>query len=150
MLQLFLMMEKLTIEQLGTMKIIDACKHIYNRLVLVEISSVTQLSAELQTSSSSAELYESTTVGEQYIVTVQDEIIRLLITPLGSRVMRPEYGSELYKLRDRELNQERKLMATKYTFVAINNHIERVRCRKVEFELLGDGKVKMQLQLEAK
>jgi len=88
--------------------------------------------------------------GRRYIISVIEEIVRLLSTPIGSRVMRPEYGSELYKLRDREFNVEWRLMATKYTFVAINHHIERVRCRKVLFEVLGDGKLKMKLQLEAK
>jgi len=84
----------------------------------------------------------------RYIVSVSDEIIRLLTTPLGSRVMRPKYGSELYKLRDRELNTEWRLWAIKYTFEAINRYIERVRCRKVLFELQGDGKIKMKLELE--
>lgn len=84
----------------------------------------------------------------RYIVSIADEIIRLLSTPLGSRVMRPEYGSELYKLRDREFNDYWRLIATRYTFVAINRYIERVRCRKVLFELLGDGRVKMNLELE--
>jgi len=88
--------------------------------------------------------------GTKYIVSVSDEIARLLMTPLGSRVMRPEYGSELYKLRDRELNESWRLLAIQYTFVAINRHIERVRCRKVLFEVLGDGRIKMKLQLEQK
>ncbi len=62
--------------------------------------------------------------------------------------MRPEYGSELYKVRDREMNPYWRLMAIKYTFEAINRWIERVRCRKVKFELQGDGKVGMRLELE--
>ena len=86
--------------------------------------------------------------GSRYIVTVSQEIMRLLTTPIGSRVMRPEYGSELYKVRDREMNNYWRLMAIKYTFIAINRHIERVRCRKVLFELQGDGKMKMKLELE--
>jgi hypothetical protein len=84
----------------------------------------------------------------RYIVSVAEEIVRLLTTPIGSRVMRPIYGSELYKLRDRENDGYWRLMAIKYTFEAINGWIERVRCRKVQFELQGDGRVKMKLQLE--
>jgi len=84
----------------------------------------------------------------RYIVSVADEIVRLLSTPIGSRVMRPKYGSELYKLRDRKLNDEWRLMAIKYTFVAINCYIKRVRCRKVMFEVIGDGRIKMKLRLE--
>jgi phage baseplate assembly protein W len=84
----------------------------------------------------------------RYIVSIQEEIIRLLTTPLGSRVMRLEYGSELYKLRDRKFGTEWRLMAIKYTFEAINRYIERLRCRKVLFELQGDGKIKMKIKLE--
>ena len=83
-----------------------------------------------------------------YIVGIEKELSRLLTTPIGSRVMRPEYGSELYKVRDREMNNYWRLMAIKYTFIAINRHIERVRCRKVLFEPQGDGKMKMKLELE--
>ena len=91
---------------------------------------------------------ENQELGGRYIVSVAEEIMRLLSTPLGSRVMRPNYGSELYKLRDRENNNYWQLMAIKYTFLAINNWIERVRCRKVVFEQQGDGRVKMKIQLE--
>ena len=84
----------------------------------------------------------------RYIISVADEIVRLLTTPIGSRVMRPNYGSELYKLRDREMNNYWRLMAIKYTFIAINRHIKRVRCRKVLFDVQGDGKMKMKLELE--
>jgi len=86
--------------------------------------------------------------GERYIISVSEEIIRLLSTPIGSRVMRPEYGSELYKLRDREFNDVWRLLAARYTFVAINRYIDRVRCRKVTFDVQGDGKIKMKLELE--
>ena len=84
----------------------------------------------------------------RYIISVTDEIVRLLTTPIGSRVMRPDYGSELYKVRDREMNNYWRLMAISYTFIAINRHIKRVRCRKVLFEVQGDGKMKMKLKLE--
>jgi hypothetical protein len=86
----------------------------------------------------------------RYIVSITEEIARLLITPLGSRIMRPEYGSELYKLRDRELTPHWRLMAIRYTFVAINSWIDRIRLRKVKFELINgeSGVVKMKLELE--
>jgi len=83
-----------------------------------------------------------------YIVSIEKELSRLLTTPIGSRVMRPDYGSELYKVRDREMNDYWRLMAIKYTFIAINRHIKRVRCRKVLFDVQGDGKMKMKLELE--
>jgi phage baseplate assembly protein W len=94
--------------------------------------------------------YTNRGTSAKYLVTISEEILRLLTTPLGSRVMRPEYGSELYKLRDREFNNEWRLLAIRYTFVAINRHIKRVRCRKVTFEVKGDGRVGMNLELESR
>ncbi|EAI3737908.1 baseplate assembly protein, partial [Campylobacter jejuni] len=35
-----------------------------------------------------------------YMVSIEESIKDILITPLGSRVMRPEYGSLLYTLID--------------------------------------------------
>jgi phage baseplate assembly protein W len=88
--------------------------------------------------------------GKRYIVLVTEEIIRLLTTPLGSRVMRPEYGSELYKVRDRVLDGYWRLMAMKYTFEAINRWIDRVRVTKITFTPTDSisAKVRMNLTLE--
>jgi len=70
-----------------------------------------------------------------YQVGVGDSINRILKTPLGSRVMRPEFGSRLYELRDREFNDEYKLKATRYTFEAISKYEPRVKVEKVDFKV---------------
>lgn len=46
--------------------------------------------------------------------------------------MRPDFGSELYKLRDRDFNTETKAMIAKYTYEAISKYEPRVRVSKVE------------------
>lgn len=96
----------------------------------------------------SAVVETSATQGNIYLASVEEEIAEVLKTNLKTRVMRPDYGSELYKLRDREFNDAWRIWATKYTFEAINNNIDRVRCKKVYFEVQDDGKIKMNLDLE--
>lgn len=46
-------------------------------------------------------------------------IIRILSTKLGERVGMPTYGSELYRLRDKGLTPETRLLFTKYCKEAI-------------------------------
>lgn len=52
-------------------------------------------------------------------MTQSERIIRILKTRLGSRVCLPTYGSELYLLRDRPMNQENQLLFAKYSKEAI-------------------------------
>jgi phage baseplate assembly protein W len=54
-----------------------------------------------------------------YKVDIEESINRILKTPLGARVKRPEYGSLLYTLRDRAFDEEYKRLAEKYTYEAI-------------------------------
>ncbi len=68
-----------------------------------------------------------------YQVSIVDSINRILKTPLGSRVMRPQFGSLLYTLRDREFNDEYRLLAKKYTYEAISKFEPRVKVDNVDF-----------------
>ena len=70
-----------------------------------------------------------------YKVSVKDSINRILKTPLGSRVMRPEFGSKLYLLRDRKFDDSFKALATKYIFEAIKNNEPRVSVDSVDFKI---------------
>lgn len=56
-------------------------------------------------------------------------ITRILKTRLGERVCMPSYGSELYKLRDRALTQENRLLFAKYCKEAIERW-EKVKVTK--------------------
>lgn len=60
-------------------------------------------------------------------------ITRILTTRLGERVGMPTYGSELYRLRDRALTQENKLLFAKYCKEAIEKW-ESVKVTKVELK----------------
>ena len=77
-----------------------------------------------------------------YAVSIADSINRILKTPLGSRVMRPLYGSKLYELRDRTFDERFKTLATKYIFEAINKNEPRVRVQSVDFNInVVSGKI---------
>lgn len=70
-----------------------------------------------------------------YLATIGESIIRILKTPLGSRVMRPEFGSELYTLRDRKFDEKFKALATKYIYEAINKNEPRINISSIGFKI---------------
>ncbi len=70
-----------------------------------------------------------------YKVDIATSINRILKTPINSRVMRPEFGSKLYELRDREFNDEYKLRAIRYTYEAISKYEPRVKVENVDFKI---------------
>lgn len=92
-------------------------------------------------------LEDTTLENDGYIVSIYNEIKRVLMTPIGSRVMNPFYGSEYYLLRDRDFDDEWRLMAIKYTFEAIQNNIARVFVKRVLFDNIGE-ETKITLELE--
>ena len=83
-----------------------------------------------------------------YIIDVAEEIRRVLKTKKGSIPMNPEYGSELYKLRDRTMNDETRLKAISYTFDAIDKWVDRVKCKKVEPLPLNDKEYKLRIEID--
>ena len=70
-----------------------------------------------------------------FAVSMGDSINRILKAPLGSRGMRPLYGSKLYELRDRQFDERFKTLATKYIFEAIKVNEPRVQVEEVNFKL---------------
>jgi len=83
-----------------------------------------------------------------YIIDVAEEIRRVLKTKKGSIPMNPEYGSELYKLRDRTMNDEMRLKAISYTFDAIDRWVDRVKCKKVEVIALNDKQFDLRIEID--
>lgn len=84
-----------------------------------------------------------------YKVDIAQSINRILRTPLGSRVMRPEFGSRLYELRDREFNDEFRLNATRFTYEAIKRSEPRVKVKRVICEIEpNSGKLILKIYIE--
>jgi len=65
-------------------------------------------------------------------ISTEESIKRILETPIGSRVMRPEYGSRLFELIDKNVDDEWILNAISYTYEAIEKNEPNVKVKKVE------------------
>jgi len=65
-------------------------------------------------------------------IATEEAIKRVLITPLGSRVMRPEFGSRLFELVDRTFNTEYKLDAISYVYEAIEKNLKNIKIKSVD------------------
>lgn len=76
-----------------------------------------------------------------YQVSVNDSIKRILETPLGSRVMLPEFGSKLHTLIDRKMDESFKLDFYRYTAEAIEKWEPRVKLEKAEINDRVEGKL---------
>ena len=74
-----------------------------------------------------------------YQISINDSIARILNTPLGSRVMRPEFGSEIHKLIDRKLDDKWRLDFTRFTASAIEKWEKRVSLERIEFKEVSNG-----------
>ncbi|MBL4774486.1 MAG: GPW/gp25 family protein [Mariprofundus sp.] len=72
--------------------------------------------------------------GKRFYVSVVDSIARILSTRLGERVMRPEFGSDLYLLRDRNFDASWRVRATGYIFEAIQRDEPRVAFKQLHFD----------------
>lgn len=74
-----------------------------------------------------------------YQISIEESIKRILQTPIGSRVMLPEFGSMLHTLIDRKLDEKFKLDFYRYTAQAIKKWEKRVELERIELgEKTGD------------
>jgi len=83
-----------------------------------------------------------------YIIGIEEEIRRVLITKKGSIPMNPEYGSELYKSRDRTLDDEVRLKIVAYTFDAIDRWVDRVKCKRVDVIPVNDKEFNLRIEID--
>jgi Bacteriophage baseplate protein W len=65
-------------------------------------------------------------------LSIEESIRRILVTPLGSRVMMPEYGSRLFELIDRPVNDEWILDAVRFSSEAIETNEPRCILQRVK------------------
>lgn len=83
-----------------------------------------------------------------YQASLEESIKRILETPLGSRVMLPEFGSKLYLLTDRRMDDNFKLDFYRYVAEAIEKWEKRVKLERVSLESIEDSKVYYTLYFE--
>ena len=73
-----------------------------------------------------------------YLSDIEQSITRILETPLGSRVMEPTFGSELYLLIDKKMDEMWNLLFIKYVFEAIDTWEKRVKIQNVNLNTAGE------------
>lgn len=72
---------------------------------------------------------------------IRQSVRDILTTPVGSRVMRREYGSLLPDLIDQPLNGATLLRAYAATVMALVRWEPRIRVARVQFEATADGRL---------
>jgi len=91
----------------------------------------------------------NTALSQQYYVSLTSSISRILTTRIGERVMQPEFGSDLYLLRDRDFNSLWRITATRYIFEALTKWEPRVHFKQLNFtinELTGQHYFSLSLE----
>ncbi len=83
---------------------------------------------------------------------VRKSIIDILTTPMGSRVMLAEYGSDLWKLVDRVVNRQTIADYRRYTIEALDKWEPRISITRIVFDMtqLPIGIVSLELWGEYK
>ena len=76
---------------------------------------------------------------------IAQSIAKILTTPIGSRVMRRDYGSRLFELVDAPLTQANQLLWIAATAGAIRRWEPRVTLEKVSLAVSDTGKVALSL-----
>lgn len=94
--------------------------------------------------------YQDKTQGKKmrYLVSVEESIKDILITPLGSRVMRPEYGSRLFELIDKKVDDEFRAKLALYVAEAIHRWESRAWVERVRLISFKNNSFTIRLKLK--
>jgi len=76
---------------------------------------------------------------------LRQSIIDILTTPVGTRVMRPEYGGRLFELIDRPVNAEFLVDLYAETVIALHRWKPRIRVVRVRADEVTPGEVTLDL-----
>ncbi|GFR05376.1 lysozyme family protein [Trichonephila clavata] len=77
---------------------------------------------------------------------LKQSIVNILTTPIGSRVMRREYGSRLSELVDRPINRDFSLEIYAATAEALEKWERRFKLEKVKITEVKEGRVTLDLE----
>ena len=83
----------------------------------------------------------------KYLANIKESIKDILLTPLGSRVMLPEYGSRLFELIDRKIDDEFRADLACYVIEAVERWEKRVKIDEVKLISLKDHKLNFNIVL---
>lgn len=83
----------------------------------------------------------------KYLIDIENSIKDILLTPLGSRVMLPEYGSRIYELIDRKVDDEFRADLACFVIEAVEKWENRVKIDEVRLIGLKDHKLSFKVVL---
>ncbi len=81
----------------------------------------------------------------KYLADIKQSIKDILLTPLGSRVMLPGYGSRLFELIDRRVDDEFRADLACYVIEAVERWEKRVKIDEVRLISLTDSGLKFKI-----
>ncbi|MBE3022939.1 GPW/gp25 family protein [Campylobacter sp. 7477a] len=85
----------------------------------------------------------------KHLVSIKESIKDILLTPLGSRVMLPEYGSRLFELIDRRVDDEFRADLACYVIEAVEKWEKRVKIDEVRLISLENHALKFKIVFES-
>ncbi|WP_353282603.1 GPW/gp25 family protein [Wolbachia endosymbiont (group A) of Myopa testacea] len=77
---------------------------------------------------------------------LKQSIVDILTTPIGSRIMRRDYGSRLFELVDKPVNRDFTLEIYAATAEALQKWEKRFKLEKVKITEVKEGKVTLELE----
>lgn len=83
----------------------------------------------------------------KYLADIKESIKDILLTPLGSRVMLPGYGSRLFELIDRKVDDEFRADLACYVIEAVEKWEPRVKIDEVKLISLKDHRLNFKIIL---
>jgi GPW/gp25 family protein len=83
----------------------------------------------------------------KYLIDIENSIKDILLTPLGSRVMLPEYGSRIFELIDRKVDDEFRADLACFVIEAVEKWEKRVKIDEVRLMGLKDHKLSFKVVL---
>lgn len=83
----------------------------------------------------------------KHLIDIENSIKDILLTPLGSRVMLPEYGSRIYELIDRKVDDEFRADLACFVIEAVEKWEKRVKIDEVRLIGLKDHKLSFKVVL---
>ena len=83
----------------------------------------------------------------KYLIDIENSIKDILLTPLGSRVMLPEYGSRIYELIDRKVDDEFRADLACFVIEAVETWEKSVKIDAVRLMSLKDHKLSFKVVL---
>lgn len=79
---------------------------------------------------------------------IRQSVLDILTTPVGSRVMRRDYGSELFNLLDQPASEANRLRLMAATVNALTRWEPRIKINNLDFHMSSAGRATLTMEAE--